>query len=158
MVVVEALMNYEAGARASILPFQAPSPLGKRPRNLARSPLQVGCRWKKSGRRQKSTVSEKLSRFYPGVVAQKGSALRQLVDDRTALHPRRIWCLLIQQYVQQHACACYGTLAGFPRQDRLPLACNTLPKDTILAFGRNAPGGEVMISYWRSEEMRLVKS
>ena len=52
-MVVEALMSYEAGAPVSIRPSKAPSSLGKRPRNLARSPLQVGSRRKNSDRSQK---------------------------------------------------------------------------------------------------------
>ena len=40
-MVVEGLMSDEAGAQASIRPSKAPSFIGKRPRDLARSPLQV---------------------------------------------------------------------------------------------------------------------
>ena len=56
--MAEAFMGCEAGARANIRPSEGPSSLGKRPRNLARSPLTVAVsRRKKSGRRQKSAFS-----------------------------------------------------------------------------------------------------
>ena len=110
-------MTCEAGARSSICLSKAPSSLEKRPRNLARLPHQVGSRRKKSGRSQKSAFSQKTSRFSPFIVVHnKGSALRWPVDHRATLHPRQIWCFLTQQYVQQRACACCGTLSGFPRQ------------------------------------------
>ena len=59
-MVMEALTSCEAGARAGIRPSKAPSSLGKRPRNLPRSPLQVGSLRKKSGRSQKSALSQNL--------------------------------------------------------------------------------------------------
>ena len=126
-MVVEAFMRCEAGARASIRPSKAPISLGKRPRNIARSPLRAGSRWKKSCRSQKSASSPKTSRFSPSILARKSSALPWLVDDRATLHPRRIysWCS------NTLARAAAPTLLGFPRQYHPPLACPTLPKDTI---------------------------
>ena len=58
-MVVEALTSCEAGARANIRPSKARSLLGKRPRNLDRSPLEVGSRGKKSGHSQKSASLRK---------------------------------------------------------------------------------------------------
>ena len=119
-------------------PSKAPSCLGKPIRNLARLPLQVGSRRKKSGRSQKLAFSPKTSRFSPLILAQKGSALSWLVDDRAVLHPRRILCLLIQQYVQYHACACCGSIRlstkGTPAS-RVPHA----PDGHHFGFRRNSP-------------------
>ena len=55
-MVVEALMSCVADARASIYPSKAPGPIEKRPRNIARSPLRVRSRRKKSSRIQKSSL------------------------------------------------------------------------------------------------------
>ena len=63
-------------------------------RNLARSPLLVGPRRKKTDRGQRSAFPSETSRFAPLVLAHKGSALYWLVDDRAPFPPRRIWCLL----------------------------------------------------------------
>ena len=81
-------------------------------------------------------------RFAPWVLVHMGAAHLWRVDDRGALDHCRIWCLLTQQYMQQHACACCGTLPGFPRQCLLPLACQYLPRGTKLELGRDAPAGE----------------
>ena len=59
-----------------------------------------------------------------------GSAPSWLVDDRATLHPRRMRCLLTQQYVQLHTCACCGNLTYQAFRESvpylLPLACYTL--------------------------------
>ena len=47
-------------------------------------------------------------------------------------YPRRIWCLLIQQCIQKHACACCGAVPGFPRQCSLPLARTELAEESHL--------------------------
>ena len=56
---------------------------------------------------------------------------RSHLDDRSTLYPLQIHCLLIEQYVQQHGCACCGTLKGVSRQYHLLLACHTLPKARV---------------------------
>ena len=72
-------MSCEAGARASIHLSKAPSSLGKRPRNLARSPLQVGSRRKK--------FNPHNARFSPLILAYKGSAPTPLVRGRSSYSP-----------------------------------------------------------------------
>ena len=78
-MVVEALTSCEAGARANIRPSKARSLLGKRPRNLDRSPLEVGSRGKKSGHSQKSAFS------------QKSASLRKPPDSSRKVKMKNIW-------------------------------------------------------------------
>ena len=66
----------------------------KRPTNLARSPLLVGPLRKKTDRGQRSAFPSETSRFAPLILAHRDSALPWLVNDRAALEPRRIWCVL----------------------------------------------------------------
>ena len=111
----------------------------KRSKNLARSLLQDGLPTrKKSGRIQKSAFSPNTSRFSRLIFSRKGSALPCLADDRATLNSRRIWCLSERQ-----AYAWCGIPASLTRQYHLPLACHTLPKNTILAFAGGAPGKTV---------------
>ena len=49
---------------------------------------------KQTGWCQRSTFPSEPSRFAPLILAHRGSALPRLVDDRAALRPRQIWCLL----------------------------------------------------------------
>ena len=122
-MVVGAFVSCEVSTRASIRPSKAPSSLAPG--------LHGFCR-KNSGQSQKSAFSSITFRLSTSALAHKGSTLSWLVDGRATLHPHRIWCLLTQQYVRQHACACKDTLSGVSRQYHLPLACHTLPKDTKL--------------------------
>ena len=108
--------------------FKAPSSLEKRHGNRTRSPLQVGSRSQKSNCSLRSAFSPKLPCFSPLTLVQKGPALSWLVDGGAPLHSRRTTFLLTEQYVQQHACACCGTLSGLARRYHLPLACPTLPE------------------------------
>ena len=57
--------------------------------NLARSPLLVGPRKKKTNRGQRSAFPSENSRFAPLILAHRGAALPWLVEDRAALHPRQ---------------------------------------------------------------------
>ena len=66
----------------------------KRPTNVARSPLLVDPRRMKTDRAQRSYFPSGTSRFTTLILAQRCSALPWLVDDRAALRPRRIWCVL----------------------------------------------------------------
>ena len=100
-------------------------------RNLARSPLPVSLRRKKTDSGQRSPFTFDTSPFAPLTLAHKGSALPWPVDDRTDLHPRRNWCVLTRLRGPRYACACCCTLSGFPRQWHLPLACHNLQSGTI---------------------------
>ena len=62
--------------------------------NLARSPLLIVPRRKKTDRSQRSAFPPETSRFAPLIIAYRGSALPWLVDDGAALRLRRIWCVL----------------------------------------------------------------
>ena len=116
--------------RASIQPSKALCISEKRPTYLARSPLLVGPRRKKTDRGQRSAFLSETSWFAPLTLAQRGSALPWLVDDRAALRPRH-----------SGAYSPGKTLPGFPRQCPLPIACHHLPKgNQIGARKRRAPG------------------
>ena len=119
-------------------------PLKKRRRNLARSPLLVGPRRKKIDRGQRSAFPSETSRFTPLILAHRGSALPWLVDDRAALRPRRIWCLLALESVPRYACACCCALPGFPRQ------CSS-PASRVPPPPKGLPN-------WSSEEAHLVNT
>ena len=69
----------------------------KSPTNLVRSPLLVSPRRKKTDRGQRSAFPSETSRFATLILAHRGSSLPWLVDDRAALHPRRIWCIHTRQ-------------------------------------------------------------
>ena len=101
-MVLELLMSCEVGNRVIIRPSKAPSSLGKRFKNIARSPLQLASRGNKFGCSQKLAFSPKLSQFSPLILAHRVPSW--LVDDRSTFHPHRIWYLLAQQYVKQPAC------------------------------------------------------
>ena len=72
---------------------QNPAHPRKSPTNLARSPLLVGPRRKKSDRGQRSAFPSDTSRFAPLILAHRDSALPWLVNDRSSLRLRRIWCV-----------------------------------------------------------------
>ena len=63
--------------------------------NIAPSALLVGSRGKKMDGGQRLALCPETSRFAALILARKGSALPWLVDERAALQPRRIWCLLL---------------------------------------------------------------
>ena len=77
--------------------FQSPLHPWKRPTNLARSPLLVGPRRKKTNRGQRSAFPSDISRFAHLTFAHRVSALPWLVKDRAAFLARRIWCVLTQK-------------------------------------------------------------
>ena len=72
--------------------IQSPADSWKSPTNLARSPLLVGPRRKKTDRGQRSTFPSETSRLTPLILVHRGPALPWLVDDRAALRLRRILC------------------------------------------------------------------
>ena len=92
---------------------------------LARSPLLVGSRRKKTDRGQRPAFPVETRRSVPLIFERKGSALPWLVDDRPAHRPRRIWRLLIRYSMPGYACVCCGALPGFPQQ------CHLLPKHSF---------------------------
>ena len=125
--------------RASIQPSKALCIPDKRPTYVARSPLLVGRRRKKTNRGQISAFPPEISRFAPLILAHRDSPgsstieLPSVLAEPGAYSPDR---------------ACHGTLvrAAAPFQDLrdsqclLPLSCHHLPKGTELALGRGAPG------------------
>ena len=119
---------------------RAPCIPEKRPRSLARSPLYVDPRRKKTDLGPRSVFLPEISRFALSILAHKGSALPWLVDNRAALRPRRVWCKLTRYSVPRFACACCCAPPGFPRQCLLPLAYNHLPKGIKLELGRGVLG------------------
>ena len=83
-VVVEALSWWSR--RVSQHPaVQSPVHPWKSPTNLARSPLLVGPRRKKTDLGQRSAYPSETSRFAPLILAHRSSALPWLVDNRAAL-------------------------------------------------------------------------
>ena len=84
----------QAGAPVSIQPSKALYIIFEtRPTSIALSPLFVGPR-KKTDRGQVLAFPSETFRFAPLSFAHGGSALPWLTDDRPALRPRRIWCVL----------------------------------------------------------------
>ena len=82
------------------------------------------------------------SRSSPLVLVHKGSALPWLVGDRATLHPRRIQCLLAQQYTRSDVLARTAT----PFQ---------IFRDSVTCLSR-APRSR-RTPYWRSGEAHLTK-
>ena len=65
----------------------------EKPHESLPSAVPCGPRRKKNDRGQTSAFPSETSRFTPLILAQRGSALPWLVDDRAALRLRRIWCV-----------------------------------------------------------------
>ena len=133
-------MSCEAGARVSIRQSKVPSSLGKHPRNLARSALQVRSRRKNCGHSKKQLSFQKppgsrlrfsrtrvqhflgsLTIELPSILAKSGAyspnSTRKSTLTRTAA----------PYQASRDSITCH-------------LACQWLPKDTTLASGRDAPG------------------
>ena len=134
-MVVEALSWWSR--RASQHPaVQSPVHPWKNPTNLARSPLLVGPRRKKTDRGQRSAFLSETSLFAPFILAHRASALSWLVDDRAALHPRRIWCV--------------PTRAGRLSVTVLPASRLPHPEGhQIGVWRRHAPGNTILSQSYR---------
>ena len=85
----------KSGALVSIQPSKALWYIifETRPTSIALSPLVVGPR-KKTDRGQVLAFPSETFRFAPLIFAPQGPALPWLMDNRAALRPRRIWCVL----------------------------------------------------------------
>ena len=65
----------------------------KKPHESCPFAAPCGPRRKKNDRGQRSAFPSETSRFALSILAHRGSALPWLVNDRTALRLRRIWCV-----------------------------------------------------------------
>ena len=73
----------------------------KKPHESCPFAAPCGPRRKENGRGQTSAFPSETFRFAPLILAQRGSALPWLVDDRAALRLRRIWCTTYRAYRNQ---------------------------------------------------------